>query len=132
MTDPISDMLTRIRNAQAIEKPEVVIPLSKVKFELAKILKEEGYILDAKAKKDKDEPQGKLTLTLKYGKKGVPAIDTMKRVSKPSQRIYVGKDEIPQVLNGLGISIVSTSQGLMTGKHAENRSLGGELLCKVW
>lgn len=131
MTDPIADMLTRIRNAQANSAPEVLIPFSKIKFELGKILKEEGYIEDVKVQKE-EAVQNSLIVVLKYSKKGKAAIDTIQRVSKPSQRIYVKKDEIPRILNGLGVSIISTSQGLMTGRHAKNRSLGGELLCKVW
>ena len=128
MTDPISDMLTRIRNAHRALLPNVELPHSKVKESIAGILKKEGYIADVSV-----EGQGlkKLKLKLKYqGKKGV--IEGLRRVSSPGLRRYVGATEIPRVLGGLGISIVSTSQGVMSGTNARKNNLGGELLCYVW
>jgi small subunit ribosomal protein S8 len=128
MTDPISDMLTRIRNASRALLPAVELPHSRMKESLANILKKEGYVaevsVDGKAIK-------KLKIQLKYqGKKNV--IEGLKRVSKPGLRKYVGATEIPRVLGGLGVSIVSTSEGVMTGTQAKKKNLGGELLCYIW
>ncbi len=130
MTDPVADMLTRIRNGLQASHKEVTMPASKLKVELAKILKEEGYITDYSH--STDGPQGTVKVTLKYApnKKGV--ITKIKRVSKPGLRQYVGKDEVPTVLNGLGIAILSTSQGLLTDKKARELGVGGELLCSVY
>ncbi len=125
MTDPIADMLTRIRNALAVSHKEVVVPLSKVKFAIAKILEKEGMIEKAEIK-DKE-----ILITLKY-EKGEPAIKSLKRVSKPGCRIYSGYRELPVVLDGLGIAIVSTPQGLMTNKEARRRRVGGEILCEIY
>ena len=124
--DPISDMLTRIRNAQKAEHKSVIMPLSKIKLEIAKILKKEGYIEDFK----KSEKKGKksLEIDLKYP----PAINEIKRISKPGQRFYVKADKIKQVKSGYGISIISTSKGLMTGKEAKKAGLGGETLLEIW
>jgi small subunit ribosomal protein S8 len=128
MTDPISDMLTRIRNAQAALLKNVVLSHSRLKHSVAQILKQEGYVADVVVE---GTTKKNLKLTLKYsGKKGV--IEGLRRVSKPGLRRYVGATEIPRVLGGMGISILSTSQGLMTGTHARQKNLGGELLCYVW
>lgn len=130
MTDPIADMLTRIRNAMRARQNEIVFSASGVKLEIAKILKEEGYIKDYSA--FKEDNKGFIKLALKYmpGKKA--AITEIKRVSKPGLRKYVGKDGIPRVLNGLGIAIVSTSKGLMTDRKAREIGVGGELVCTVY
>lgn len=137
MTDPIADMLTRIRNASAIRKPEVVLPMSKIKFEIAKILKSEGWILDAQiikgdGKKNQASAFDKIKIVLKYKKSGKPVIAKIKRVSKPGLRIYVKKDNLPRVLNNLGVAIISTPSGLMTNKDARKQGLGGEVLCEVY
>ena len=132
LSDPIADMLTRIRNATERYHPEVSLPSSKIKEEIARILKEEGFIEDYGVRADGAKKI--LTLTLKYkGKRGKEkVIRGLKRVSKPGRRVYVGADEIPHVLGGLGISILSTSQGIMTGQEARRRRIGGEVLCYVW
>lgn len=128
MTDPIADMLTRIRNASAIKKHEVVLPLSRVKFEIAKILEKEGY-LSYVAKTE--GPKASLTLKLKYGAEG-PAVRSVKRISKPGRRVYAPRTDLPKVLNDIGIAVVSTSSGLMTNKEARKRGLGGEIVCEVY
>lgn len=128
MTDPISDMLTRIRNAQMVKKSDVVIPFSKVKFEIAKVLKHENYVLNVE-KVDDTFPQMKIALKYTDGK---PAIDTIKRISTPGRRVYVKKEDIKDVLNGFGVSILSTSQGLMTNKEAKRKGVGGEIICELW
>jgi len=130
ITDPIADMLTRIRNANNTNKENVDIPSSKLKVEMARILKEEGYIKHYKV--IKDNKQNILKVYLKYGPKGDKIITGLKRVSKPGCRIYVDKGEIPRVLSGFGISIISTSKGIMTGKKSKEMSIGGEVLCYVW
>ncbi|MFA6995270.1 MAG: 30S ribosomal protein S8 [Patescibacteria group bacterium] len=136
MMDPIADMFTRIRNASAVKKSEVVLPLSKLKYEIAKILETEGWI-----KKAVIVPGGldgrhnnfdELQIILKYRKNGKPQIDTIKRVSRPGLKIYVGKDEIPTVLNNFGVAIISTSKGLMTGKEAKKQKIGGEILGEIF
>lgn len=129
VSDPIADMLTRIRNANQLRYKEVEMPTSNMKEEIARILKEEGYISNYKVTEEK--PQGKLVLSLKYDKK-TRVITGLKRISKPGLRVYAKADEIPSVLNGLGIAIVSTSQGVMTGRDAKNKSLGGEVLAYIW
>ena len=128
MTDPIADMLTRIRNGQAAGKVDVSMPSSSAKAAIAKVMKDEGYITDYSVDKEKKPV---LTVTLKYFQ-GRPVIDDMKRVSRPGLRIYKGKSELPKVLNGLGIAIVSTSHGVMTGKQAKRDNVGGEVLCYVY
>ncbi len=128
MSDPIADMLTRIRNAQAVEKETVVMPSSKVKVAIAAVLKDEGYIDDYAVKND--GAKAELTVSLKYYA-GRPVIERLERVSKPGLRIYKGSDAIPQVLNGLGVAIVSTSRGLMTDRKARATGVGGEVLCYV-
>lgn len=128
MTDPIADMLTRIRNALGAEKAEVAIPSSKLKVAIAQVLKDEGYVNDFAV----SEVDGKsiLKVALKYYQ-GRPVIDTIRRVSRPGLRIYKGKGELPKVMGGLGIAIVSTSAGLMTDRAARNAGYGGEVLCYV-
>jgi small subunit ribosomal protein S8 len=128
MTDPIADMLTRIRNAAAIRKTEISLPLSRVKFEIAKILEKEGYLAGVE-KSAADH--GTLKLKLKYDHQG-PAIRDVQRISKPGRRVYAQKTDLPTVLNGIGIAIVSTSAGLMTNKEARKRGLGGEVVCEVF
>ena len=130
VTDTIADMLTRIRNANAMRYTEVSVPASKLKEELARILKEEGFIVDYKIV-DKDV-QGNIVLTLKYGKNKERVITGLKRISKPGLRVYVKSDEVPKVLNGLGIAIISTSKGIMTDKQARQNNLGGEVLAYIW
>jgi len=127
MSDPIADMLTRIRNGQAAEKASVSMPASKMKQAIAKVLKDEGYIKDF-AVTDGGKPE--MTVSLKYFE-GRPVIESMKRVSRPGLRIYKNKDELPQVLNGLGIAVISTSKGVMTDREARAAGYGGEVICFV-
>ncbi len=129
-TDPIADMLTRIRNANSAKHKEVDIPASNMKRAIAQILLDEGYI--ASFEEIKDEKQGMLRITLKYDENGKRVIDGLKRISKPGLRIYVNKEELPQVLNGLGIALISTSKGIKTDKEARKEGLGGEVLAYVW
>ena len=128
--DPIADMLTRIRNANQMRYIEVEVPASKMKMEIARILKEEGFISDYSVKKN--DVQNIIVLNLKYGEKKERVITGLKRISKPGLRVYAKAEEVPTVLNGLGIAIVSTSQGVMTDKQARNASLGGEVLAYIW
>ena len=128
MTDPIADMLTRIRNAQMVERAVVTMPSSKVKIAIAKVLKDEGYIEGYKVTSEESKPQ--LEIALKYYA-GRPVIEKIERVSKPGLRIYKGKDDIPRVMNGLGIAIVSTSRGVMTDRKARATGVGGEVICIV-
>ena len=128
--DPIADMLTRIRNANQMRYVEVEVPASKIKMEIARILKEEGFISDYSVKKN--DVQNMIVLNLKYGKNKERVITGLKRISKPGLRVYVKATEVPKVLNGLGIAIVSTSQGVMTDKQARKASLGGEVLAYIW
>ncbi len=128
MTDPIADMLTRIRNAQSASKFDVTMPSSKLKQAIAKVLLEEGYIAGFSAD---TEVKPTLTVTLKYYE-GRPVIDDLKRISRPGLRIYKNKDEIPTILNGLGVAIVSTSAGVMTDRAARAAGVGGEVLCTVF
>lgn len=130
VTDPIADMLTRIRNANAMRYKEVEIPSSKIKVEIAKILKNEGFINDYKIKKN--NVQDVIVLSLKYGENKERVITGLKRISKPGLRVYVKSEEIPRVLNGLGIAIMSTSKGILTGKDAKASNLGGEVLAYIW
>ena len=129
-TDPIADMLTRIRNANSAKHKEVDVPASNMKRAIAQILLDEGYI--ASFEEIKDEKQGMLRITLKYDENGKRVIDGLKRISKPGLRIYVNKDELPQVLNGLGIALISTSKGIKTDKEARKEGLGGEVLAYAW
>ncbi len=130
MTDPIADMLTRIRNANQMRYTTVEVPASKIKEEIARVLKEEGYIENYKVKKG--EVQNTIVLNLKYVNKKQRVITGLKRISKPGLRVYAKASEMPKVLNGLGIAIVSTSKGIMTGKDAQANSLGGEVLAYIW
>ena len=129
MTDPIADMLTRIRNAAAVKKPEVVLPYSKLKFNVAKILEAEHYV--GKVSKVKNGKFDELKIELKYNN-AASVIRHIKRVSKPGQRVYVSGKELPYVLNGYGLAIVSTSRGIMTNKEAKKQNIGGELMCEIW
>ena len=130
VTDPIADMLTRIRNANQMRYTEVEVPASKIKEEIARILKETGFIADYKIKKN--NIQNIIVLTLKYGQNKERVITGLKRISKPGLRVYVKADEVPKVLSGLGIAIISTSKGIMTDKQARTESLGGEVLAYIW
>ena len=129
-TDPIADMLTRIRNANSSKHKTVDIPASNMKKAIANILFEEGYIKSFE--EIKDNTQGIIRITLKYDEKGARVIDGIKRISKPGLRVYASKDELPQVLNGLGIALISTSKGIKTDKEARKEGLGGEVLAYVW
>mgnify|MGYP001558550333 CR=1 FL=1 len=129
MTDPITDMLNQIRNAEAVGKTEVLIPLSKIKNEIAVILSKEGFV--GEVKKTTKEKIKILKISLKYDN-GVPAMAGLKRISKPGQRIYESVHDIKRVRGGFGISIVSTSKGLMTNKEAKKQKLGGEIICQIW
>ena len=129
-TDPIADMLTRIRNANTAKHKTVDIPASKMKLAIAKILFEEGYIKSFE--EIEGETQATIRVTLKYDEKGKRVIDGIKRISKPGLRIYSSKEDLPKVLNGLGIAIVSTSKGIMTDKEARKNGLGGEVIAYVW
>ena len=128
--DPIADMLTRIRNANQMRYTEVEVPASKIKLEIARILKEEGFISDYTI--NKDSVQSMIVLNLKYGKNKERVITGLKRISKPGLRVYAKATDVPKVLNGLGIAIVSTSKGVMTDKEARKASLGGEVLAYIW
>ena len=128
--DPIADMLTRIRNANQMRYKEVEVPASKIKIEIARILKEEGFISDYKIKKN--DVQSIIVLSLKYGDRKERVITGLKRISKPGLRVYAKANELPRVLNGLGIAIVSTSHGVMTDKDARKESLGGEVMAYIW
>ena len=130
MTDPIADMLTRIRNAITSRHDRVELPSSKLKIEVAKILKSEGFIGNFKVVEE--GPQPVLRLYLKYSDDGEPVIHGIERISRPGRRVYRGKEAIPQVLGGLGLAIVSTSQGVLAGHDAVRKGVGGEVLCQVW
>jgi small subunit ribosomal protein S8 len=138
MTDPIADMLTRIRNAGASGKSDLVLPASKIKIAIAKILEKESWIQkyeiigEDTAKAQADGAFKELKIVLKYKKSGRPAINSIIRISKPGLRVYVGRDKMPQVLNGLGTAIVSTSKGLMTAKEAKKAKTGGEVVCEIY
>jgi small subunit ribosomal protein S8 len=132
ITDPISDMLTRMRNAIGARQTKVDVPASRLKTEVARILKEEGYITNYSIKTAEGTSIRTLRIFLRYGPKGESVISQLKRVSKPSRRIYLPSEEIPRVLGGLGINIMSTSKGVMTGKAARRANVGGEVLCQVY
>ena len=137
MIDPISDMLTRIRNAAAVKKAEVILPMSKLKYNVAKILEKEGFVtsvevLDQPSDKNKTAAFAELRLVLKYQANGRSAITAIDRVSRPGRRVYAGKDKLPVVVNNFGIAIISTSSGLLTNKEARQQGLGGEVLCSVY
>ncbi len=131
MTDPISDLLARIRNAALARHDRVDVPHSKVKEHIAKVLKSEGYVDDVRVG-DTDEGRRTLTIVLRYGRGKESAIDGLARVSSPGRRVYVRHDRIPRVRSGMGISILSTSRGVMTDRQAREQRVGGELLCEVW
>jgi small subunit ribosomal protein S8 len=128
MSDPIADMLTRIRNAQSAEKTEVLMPSSKLKVAIARVLKDEGYVDDFAVRPESGKPL--LSIALKYYA-GRPVIDRIERISRPGLRIYKGKEDIPKVMNGLGVAILSTSKGVMTDRKARATGIGGEVLCVV-
>jgi small subunit ribosomal protein S8 len=130
MTDPIADMLTRIRNGVSAKHDAVQMPSSKIKVAIAKVLKEEGFIRDFQVSEEK--PHSMLKIDLSYTGRKEPVLSGIKRVSKPGLRIYVQKREIPRVLGGLGVAILSTPEGVMTGQHARQKAIGGEVLCYVW
>ncbi|HET8734946.1 MAG TPA: 30S ribosomal protein S8 [Anaeromyxobacteraceae bacterium] len=130
LTDPVADMLTRIRNASSARHEKCLVPRSKLKIRIAEVLKEEGFIKDFLV--HEDGPQGAITILLKYSADREPAISEIKRVSKPGLRRYVPTDEIPRVLNGMGIAILSTSKGILVDREARKQKVGGELICTVW
>jgi small subunit ribosomal protein S8 len=133
MTDPIGDMLTRIRNAARARHEVARVPASRIKRSIAELLKTEGYVSDVRAEKwGDDNKKETLSIVLKYGRERDCAFRGLRRVSRPGRRVYVSHDDIPRVLNGLGTSILSTSRGLMTDKEARRQKVGGELLCEVW
>ena len=132
MTDPIADMLTRIRHAVRVERPHVDMPISKVKRGVADVLKREGYIWDWKEIEAEQAPVSHLRLELKYGPNGERIIRSIKRVSKPGRRIYSRAKDLRPVLNGLGISVISTSQGVVSDREARQSNLGGEVICQIW
>lgn len=130
MTDPIADFLTRIRNANIVRHESLELPASKIKLEIAKILEREGFVRDVEF--IEDDKQGIMRVFLKYGKNDERVITNLKRISKPGLRVYVQANEVPKVLNGLGIAIISTSEGVLTDKEARERNIGGEVLAYVW
>jgi small subunit ribosomal protein S8 len=130
MTDPIADMLTRVRNAIQARHPKVDVPASKLKTEIARILKEEGYISNFKVAEEGAKKT--IKIYLKYGTDNAPVISAIERVSRPGCRVYVGQTDIPRVLGGLGINILTTARGVMTGRDAHKEHVGGEILCRVW
>ena len=130
MSDPLADMLTRIRNAGMVRYETVDVPMSNLKVGVAKVLREEGYIKDYKI--IEDNKQGILRITLKYGPNNEKVISGLRRVSKPGLRQYVKADDIPKVMSGLGISILSTSKGIITDRDARRQNIGGEILCEAW
>jgi small subunit ribosomal protein S8 len=130
-SDPIADMLTRIRNANSMGRPRVNVKRSKICMGIAKVLKEEGFVLDFTTVEDATH-QGEIRIDLKYGDRGEKVIQDLQRVSRPGGRVYRRVDELPKVLDGLGISIVSTSKGVLSDRQARKESVGGEVLCKVW
>lgn len=132
MSDPIADMLTRIRNAVSSRHEAVVMPSSKVKLAIAEVLKSEGFIRGYEVRREDGQPQGSMKVELSYGGRKQPVINGLQRVSKPGLRVYVQRREIPRVYGGLGIAIISTPRGVMTGQEARRQQVGGEVLCYVW
>lgn len=130
MTDPIADMLTRVRNANTVKHDTVDVPASNIKKEIARILLEEGFIRGYDV--IEDGKQGIIRMQLKYGQNGERVISVLKRISKPGMRIYAAAEDVPKVLNGLGIAMISTSHGILTDKQARNNNVGGEVICYVW
>ena len=129
-SDPIADMLTRVRNAMAARHPKVDVPASKLKAEIARILKEEGYIVNFKVAEEGVKKV--IKIYLKYGANNSPVITKIERISRPGCRVYVGQSDIPRVQGGLGINILTTPRGVMTGRHAHKEGVGGEVLCRIW
>ena len=132
MTDPIADMITRIRNAVHARHQRVDVPASRFKAEIARILEREGYIQGYKIVDAAETPQSTIRIALKYGPRGENVISGLQRVSRPGRRVYLGRDDVPRVMGGLGTSILTTSRGVMTGKDAVRAGVGGEVLCNVW
>jgi len=138
MTDPIADMLTRIRNASMVKKAEIILPLSKLKLEIAKILEKEGWVSKIEVipgdneTKNKSAAFDRLRVVLKYNEERQSRISSLKRISKPGARVYVGKDDLPRVLNNIGMAIISTPKGLMTNREARKSQLGGEVICEIY
>ena len=132
MTDPIADMLTRIRNAVHARHQRVDIPASRFKVEVARILEQEGYVASVKEVNASDESPAVLRIALKYGPRGENVITGLERVSRPGRRVYFGRDDVPRVMGGLGTSILTTSRGVMTGQDAVKAGVGGEVLCNIW
>jgi small subunit ribosomal protein S8 len=132
MTDPIADMLTRIRNANTAFHDDVIMPSSKLKEALARILEREGYIIGFEVEKDASRPGRQLKISMKYTQDRKRTISGIRRISKPGLRVYSNAQAVPRVLGGMGISILSTNQGLMTDREARERRVGGEILCQVW
>ena len=130
MTDPIADMLTRIRNANTAYKDEVELPASRLKEEIARVLQREGYVRGYRV--EGDEPKQRIVVEMKYGPERERTITDLKRVSRPGRRVYADRSHLPRVMGGLGVAILSTSQGLMTDRQAARQRLGGEILCHVW
>jgi small subunit ribosomal protein S8 len=130
LSDPIADMLTRVRNAIRARHPKVDVPASNLKVEIARILKEEGYIANFKVAEE--GPKKTIKIYLKYSPDNQPIISAIERVSRPGCRVYVGREDIPRVLGGLGINILTTARGVMTGRDAHREKVGGEILCRVW
>ncbi|KPJ64702.1 30S ribosomal protein S8 [candidate division KD3-62 bacterium DG_56] len=129
-TDPLADLLARIRNGLHAKLDQISVPASRIKLEIARILKSEGYL--QKYEMIDDNKQGTLRLTLRYGPKRDPIVRGLKRISRPGLRVYVGVDEIPRIMGGMGTVVLSTSQGLLTGREARRRRIGGEVICAVW
>jgi small subunit ribosomal protein S8 len=132
MTDPIADMLTRVRNAVHARRTRVDVPASRFKAEVARILEQEGYIQSFKLMPEENSPQGVIRIVLKYGPRGENVITGLERVSRPGRRVYFGRDDVPKVMGGLGTSILTTSRGVMTGREAVKAGIGGEVLCNIW
>ena len=132
LTDPIADMLTRIRNANKALHDHATMPSSRMKVDIAKLLKEEGYIRDYHVERKEDESFDTLVIDLKFGRNRERVISGLKRVSKPGRRVYARKDRLPRVLGGMGVAILSTSSGLVTSRTAQERGIGGEVICFVW
>jgi small subunit ribosomal protein S8 len=132
MTDPIADMLTRIRNAVHARHPRVDVPASRFKTEIARILEQEGYINGFRLVEPADVSPALLRISLKYGPRGENVISGLERVSRPGRRVYFGRDDVPRVMGGLGTSILTTSRGVMTGRDAVKAGVGGEVLCNIW
>ncbi len=130
MSDPIADFLTQIRNANNVQHEKVEIPASKLKTEIARIMKEEGFISDYRFIEDKK--QGKLRIYLKYGPNSEKVVSGLKRISRPGLRVYANKDELPKVLGGLGIAVISSSKGLLSDNEARSEGIGGEVICYIW